>query len=218
MKNFIRKHEYNFIKKKLTTYKSTLKYCSDQNIINVTKLLYNEEIRSLFTNLTEEETQIVNIELLDTVEKVDFFLNKLKDHITGLEPITNQEIKKLFKKEKKLRLPKQDSWDDDLVYLSWTDESTKKLYIVYRLDNQLIGMVCRLQSESTGSSRVCKFCNYPGDSSEVAFVSPVCKGNSASEYRSIGFTVCLDSQRCNDRMTSTKILESILKDVNNIHE
>ncbi|MDP4091257.1 MAG: elongation factor G-binding protein, partial [Bacillota bacterium] len=48
--------------------------------------------------------------------------------------------------------------------------------------------------------------------SEVAAVSPVCKTSNSSEgaYRSIGFDICLDSGKCNERITSTEKLENIL--------
>ena len=54
-----------------------------------------------------------------------------------------------------------------------------------------------------------------GPEKEVAFVSPVCKTSSSNldAYKSIGFHVCLDSTKCNDRITS---VENLLKVVNNL--
>ncbi|WP_207753522.1 hypothetical protein [Sporosalibacterium faouarense] len=52
----------------------------------------------------------------------------------------------------------------------------------------------------------------------MAFVSPICKANKngGKSYRSIGFEICLDSEECNERITSTEKLEEILKNVNNL--
>ena len=73
-------------------------------------------------------------------------------------------------------------------------------------------MSCRLTEAKVKQTNICALCNHIGPKNEVAFVSPICKRKDA--YRSIGFYMCLDSAK--ERITSTKKLESILKDVNNI--
>ncbi|MDZ7548075.1 protein adenylyltransferase SelO family protein, partial [Clostridium perfringens] len=60
--------------------------------------------------------------------------------------------------------------------------------------------------------------NHVGEKNEVAFVSAICKTANSKEgnYKSIGFDICLDSAKCNERIVSVEKLEKILKDVNNI--
>ena len=67
-------------------------------------------------------------------------------------------------------------------------------------------MACRLTSFNSNTTNICVLCNYMGNESEVAFVSPLCKTSDTREgaYRSIGFSICLDSQKCNDRITLQK--------------
>lgn len=79
-------------------------------------------------------------------------------------------------------------------------------------------MACRLLSTTTNNTHMCSLCNHIGPEREVAFVSPVCKTSSSNldAYKSIGFHVCLDSAKCNERITSVEKLESLLKEVNNI--
>ncbi|WP_243128186.1 hypothetical protein [Clostridium niameyense] len=86
------------------------------------------------------------------------------------------------------------------------------------MDDKFIGMVCRIQSYNSNNINICALCNHVGIRDEVAFVSSLCKIHNSKEeaYKSIAFNVCLDSKQCNERLTSIKKLEEILKCVNNI--
>ena len=133
-----------------------------------------------------------------------------------MEKITAMEITKVFKKEKKLKIPNLDKLDSKLVYLGWIDESTRKLLITYNLEGKLLGMACRLPKTNSKSTNICTFCNKIGSEQEVAFVSPICKQVREDDYKSLGFYVCLDSDECNERIESVEKLEKILKSVNRI--
>ena len=84
------------------------------------------------------------------------------------------------------------------------------------MDGKLLGMACRLTSPKPKSANVCTLCNHIASESEVAFVSPICKPKSEDDYKSLGFYVCLNSDKCNERITSTEKLEKLLKAVNRI--
>ena len=130
--------------------------------------------------------------------------------------ITAMEITKVFKKEKKLKIPNLDKLDSKLVYLGWIDESTRKLLITYKLEEKLLGMACRVPKTNRESTNICTFYNKIGSEQEVAFVSPICKQVREDDYKSLGFYVCLDSDECNERIESVEKLEKILKSVNRI--
>ena len=121
-----------------------------------------------------------------------------------MNKLSKADINKVFKKEKKLKLPDLNS-DEKVVYTGWIDEGTKKLFIVYNLEGKLLGMAC-----------ICAICNRMGNESEVEFVSPICKPLSEEDYKSLGFYICLDSKECNERIESVEKLEDILKVVNRI--
>lgn len=61
-------------------------------------------------------------------------------------------------------------------------------------------------------------CNNIDDESEIAFVSAICKTPNGKKdaYRSIGFHICLDSSKCNEKIVNINNLENLLKNVNNI--
>ena len=132
-----------------------------------------------------------------------------------MNKLSKADINKVFKKEKKLKLPDLDS-DAKVVYTGWIDESTKKLFIIYNLDGKLLGMACRIAKTTKKSSNICAICNRIGSEREVEFVSPICKPLSEEDYKSLGFYICLDSKECNERIESVEKLEDILKVVNRI--
>jgi hypothetical protein len=218
MEAFIKKHEYNYIKKCLTDLNNAFTGCVDINIIEAAKANIQEKIFNTFTNLSEHQIGILDINKIKTPLHIDMYIIELDQYVYGMQNPTNAQLGRLFKKEKKLKMPSQDTQDQKNVYLGWIDDSTQKLYVAYNMGGQLIGMACRLSSYDSNVTRRCVLCNHIGRENDVAPVSPVCKTSNAGEgsYRSLGFNLCLDSSKCNDRIVSTKKLEEILKDVNNI--
>ena len=218
MKAFIKKHEYNHIQKHLNNLNNVYKSCVDTNIIEVTKAYTQEKILNIFTNLSDEEKKLLDISILKDSSQFDKYLNELNEYVYGMPNITNGQISKLFKKQKKLKLPNPNAQDSKNVYLGWIDESIRKLFVAYNLNGKLVGMICRTPNLGSNSSHICVLCNHVGGESEVAFVSPVCKTDSTGEgaYKSMAFDLCLDSAKCNELIVSIEKLEKILKAVNNI--
>lgn len=218
MEAFIKKHEYNYIRKCLSNLNNALRGCVDINIIEVTKASLQEKILNLFTDLSEEQKELLDISKINDPLLIDKYSAELKEYVYGMPNITNAQISTLFKKEKKIKLPNLNAENSKNVYLGWIDESIRKLFIAYSMNGKLIGMACRITDDTSNNTRICALCNYIGNKNEVAFVSPICKTSNTSEgaYRSIGFNACLDSEKCNDRIVNIEKLENILKDANNI--
>lgn len=218
MKAFIKKHEYNYIKKRLNDLNNAFKGCVDINIIEATKAYIHGNILNIFSNLSEDERALLDISKIKNPLHINKYLAELDEYVYGMPNITNAQIIKLFKKEKKLKLPSLNSQDSKNVYLGWVDDSINKLFVAYNMNGKLIGMSCRTLKYTSNNTNRCTLCNHVGGENEVAFVSPICKTSNAGEgsYKSIAFDICLDSEKCNDRIVSIEKLESILKEVNNI--
>lgn len=218
MNTFIKKHEFNYINKCLFDLNNAFRNCTDPNIIETTKSYIQNKIWNNFDNLSDEEKAILDITKITDPLHIDGYLKELDQYVYGMATITAAQIGKVFKKEKKLKLPDLSNEDSKLVYLGWIDPAIRKLLVIYNLDGKLLGMSCRLPDTNTTNTSICTLCNHIGPQSEVAFVSPICKTSSKSldAYKSLGFHICLDSEKCNERITSTKKLEQLLKEVNNI--
>ncbi|EKQ54484.1 MULTISPECIES: elongation factor G-binding protein [unclassified Clostridium] len=218
MNTFIKKHQYNYIRKCLTDLNNAYRSSVDTNIIEATKAYINEKILRIFPNLSEDEKELLDITKIKDPLYIDKYLSGLNQYVYGMPNITNAQLNKLFKKEKKLKLPSSDAQDSKNVYLGWIDESIRKLFIAYNMNGSLIGMSCRITNHKSSNTHICALCNRIGREDEVAFVSPICKTDNTGEgaYKSIGFDICLDSEKCNNRIVSIEKLERILKEVNNI--
>jgi len=216
MKTFIKKHQYNYIRKCLNDINNAFRSSADMNIIEATKAYTYEKILNIFSNLSEEEKEILDITKINDPLLINGYLDSLKEYVYVMPNITNSQITKLFKKEKKFKLPSLDAQEAKNVYLGWIDESLRKLFIAYSMEGNLMGMSCRITNHNSNNTHICTLCNHVGRDNEVAFVSPICKTTGENYYKSIGFNVCLDSAQCNDRIVSTEKLEKILRDVNNI--
>lgn len=218
MDSFIKKQQFNFIKKCLFDLNGAFRNCIDANIVDTTKACIQNKIYDYFTDLTEEQRTILDISKITDPLHIDGYIKDLDQYVYGMPTITALQINKVFKKEKKLKIPNLNDEDSKIVYLGWIDEAIRKLLIIYNLDGKFVGMACRLPSTNSNNTNICTLCNHVGPESEIAFVSPICKTSNPGldSYKSIGFHVCLDSKACNDRITSTEKLENLLIEVNNI--
>lgn len=215
MKEFIKKQQFNYIKRCLNDLNNAFRNCVDVNIVETTKLCCQDKIVSQFESLSLAQREILNIGKINEPLQIEPFLKAMDKYVYGMNKLTKADINKVFKKEKKLKLPDLDS-DAKVVYTGWIDESTKKLFIVYNLDGKFLGMACRLAKTTKKSSNICAICNRMGSEREVEFLSPICKPLSEEDYKSLGFYICLDSKECNERIESVEKLEDILKVVNRI--
>ena len=218
MKAFVKKHEYNYIRRCLNDLNNAFRSSIDVNIIEATKTYIHTKILNIFTNLSEEEKDLLDIIKINDPLYIDKYLIELNEYVYGMPNITNAQLSKLFKKEKKLKLPSPNAQDSKNVYLGWIDESIRKLFVAYNMNGKLTGMACKITNSSSNNTHMCTLCNHIGREDEVAFVSTICKTNNTGEgaYKSTGFHICLNSEKCNERIVAIEKLEKILKDVNNI--
>ncbi|HCW53825.1 FBP domain-containing protein [Clostridium sp. SM-530-WT-3G] len=218
MDAFIKKQDFNYIKRCLLDFNSTLRGCADKNIVEANKLYIQSKIYNLFKDLSQEQKYLLSIDNITDTLQIDPYIKSLDEYVYGMDKITESQIRKLFKKEKKLKIPSEEVLNSKKVYLSWIDESINKMYIAYNLKDKLIGMTCRLDFHKNKSVNICSLCNNIGDESEVTFVSSTCKTGSAKygNYKSIGFHICLNNEKCNESITSLDKLEKLLKEVNDI--
>lgn len=216
MEAFIKKHDFNYIVQCMNDLNSTLRNCTDPNIVNVNRSYIQDKILNRFENLSPEQKGLLDITKIDDPLYIDAYIKKLDQYTYGMDAITNPQISKLFKKEKKLKLPSQELLDSKKVYLGWIDEGTQKMLIAYKMNNKLLGMTCRLTDLNTNCS--CALCNNRGDDKDpVVYVSSLCKTKGGIDnYKSIGFNICLDSRKCNERITSTDKIEEIFKEAHNL--
>ncbi|MNN25182.1 Fibronectin-binding protein (FBP) [compost metagenome] len=206
---FIRNHQYNVIKKQSEFLQNTLRTVADRSVLETVRYRAATNIVEAFPYLTE--AQQLMLEQISTLENAYDFQRYLSDLEPYLEPypsITMKQIQKLFPKNKKLKLPDLQSSDFRyMTYLSWVDIATNKLFIVYPLEGQFVGIEGRITP--THKKGYCLFCNRH---QELAFFTVRTKPANASpdNISAIGQYVCMENQGCNQCITDTGALEKFI--------
>lgn len=214
MDPYISNHQFNKIHHKMTYIESLLKYNSDPVIIAAAKEIAQDDIESLFEALSGEEKELLQMEHLSDGHEVKHYLEALETYSYGMPLLTDGQIKKLFSKEKKLKLPSHQVRNQRHTYLGWHDEGKKKLYIAYATDHGLLGMVGIVTTSDVNNTSMCTVCGHMNDHREVVNVTVQLNKNSLNNYHTIGFNICKNSLACNQRLEDPSRLERLLNKVN----
>lgn len=207
MEPFIRTDQYQFIKSQTQILINGHNSVNDKNVLTALKSLASDKVFNLFSVINDEQRKLVEpiIEVEDSV-KAEEYLGKLKPFVIPFKKVTEQTLKKLFPKAKKLKLPSIGENDfKDLTYLGWNDRGTNKKYIIALRQNNFIG----LHGSFTPVSKkgICTLCNRH---EEVGLFMSETKGAVQGTYIRRGNYICKDSQKCNENLISLEKLEDFI--------
>lgn len=208
---FIKNEQLNFIRKQVALIKDSKQKNVPQNVLASVIDLANAKILDLFPNATIEQQEMLDLSRLKTDNEYEQYIRRLSDFLLSFPQLTEQQLKKMFPKQKKLKLPDLANIDhSQLTYLSWNDLRANKKFIVYELDGKLVGIECEFTP--TSKKNLCSFCNCFG---EVAYFSTVTKAKKLKNpdyYKAIGNLICADSSECNRKITNVDYLTTFFKD------
>ncbi len=116
---FMRNDQYNFIKRQVQHLVSGHGMVNDEQVIGALESLSIERVSDLFTDITDEQKEMLNkiVEIVDKEEAEQFLLN-LESHIIPFNKPSEQKLKKLFPKAKKLKLPTEGLDYTKMTFLS----------------------------------------------------------------------------------------------------
>ncbi len=195
---FIRADQYHFIRKQVQKLVNAHATANDKDVQNTVKSLVEESVLKIFPSISNEQEQLLlPITSVDDKEKAESFLHRLHPYVQSF-PYSEQGIKKLFPKEKKLKVPSIDEINlKEISYLSWVDPNTNKKFIVARKDHKWIG----LHGSFTPSNQkgICALCK---SHEEVGMFLSKEKGKVQGTFIKRGNYICKDSERCNQNVTS----------------
>ncbi|CAN7503114.1 FusB/FusC family EF-G-binding protein [Paenibacillus sp. LjRoot153] len=211
--SFIRNHQYNFIKKQIGYLQRTCQSVSDRKVVEAVRDSTEFKIMELFMDAEGIQRELLsNISALQTAEDFEQYLRSLESYITNFPQVTEKQIRKLFHKNKKLPIPDLTIDYQYLTYLGWISISTGKLFLVYPLDGQIVGIEGKFIP--TNKKGVCFLCNKH---EELALFTAVSKSRPAHSspdyYKAVGNYLCMDSQECNKNITDVTALERFIQDV-----
>lgn len=177
---------------------------SDQKIIETVRGLARAELEDKLPSLND--AIIAEIEKIEDRLEADLFNHNMKNYIIPFKAISEKAIQKLFKKDKKLKLPKLETIDWQAIsYLSWVDKGSNRQYIVLEREGQYTGLrgVADIQNPIKG---VCTICN---EHSTVHLFTTTVKGNG-DNYTSYSNYICADANTCNQNISDYSKLEDFV--------
>lgn len=208
---FIKNEQLNFIKRQIALIKDSTKKNVPPNVLAAVIDLANAKILDLFPNAALNQQEMLDLSRMKTDTEYEQYIQHLSAFLLPFPRITEQQLKKMFPKNKKLKLPDLSNIDhSQLTYLSWNDLSSNKKFIVYVLDGKMVGIECKFAP--TSKNNICSFCNCFG---QVAYFSTVTKAKNPKNpdyYKAIGNLICADSSECNKKITDTEYLTTFLRD------
>ncbi|WHY00406.1 FusB/FusC family EF-G-binding protein [Neobacillus sp. DY30] len=208
---FIKNEQFNFIKKQIAFIKDSTKKNIPQNVLASVIDLANAKIIDLFPHVSLEQQEMLNLSSLKTDKEYEQYIQHLSDCLLPFPTITEQQLKRMFPKHKKLKLPDLSTIDhSQLTYLSWNDLRSNKKFIVYELEGKMVGIECEFAP--TSKKNLCSFCNSFGEVAYFSTVTKAKKSNNPDYYKAIGNLICADSSECNKKIINVDYLTTFLKD------
>lgn len=208
---FIKNEQLNFIKKQIALIKDISKRNVPKSVLLAEIDLANAKIIDNMPHATEKQLEMLDISSLRTDVEYEQYIQHLSSFVLPFPEITDQHLKKMFPKNKKLKLPNLSTIDHSkLTYLSWTDLGLNKKFIVYELDGKMVGIECKVTP--TSKANYCSICQSIG---EVTYFSTKTKAKESKNpdyYKSIGNLICTDSNECNKKITNVEYLTTILRE------
>ncbi|EPY11049.1 MULTISPECIES: FusB/FusC family EF-G-binding protein [Paenibacillus] len=211
---FIRNHQYNLIKKQATLLQHTCQTVADHKIVDTVRYSAFTKITEAFQSAEEQQLRLLErITTLDKTEEFSQFLLSLEPYLIEFEQVTDKQLKKLYPKSKKLKLPNMEGLDlRHTTYLGWTDIGTNRMYLIYQLDGRLVGIEGKFtQAKKKGT---CFLCNRQ---EEVALFTAETKTKPANAtpdyYKAIGNYMCVNSHTCNQNITDKTALEMFIRSI-----
>lgn len=211
---FIRNYQYNVIKNQADAVLRAVRTVGDPKVLESVRFTAAAKVTELFPELADSrKAMLESIAELKTAEDFQQYVQALEPHMLEFPRITEKQIQKLFPKNKKLKLPDLSQVDFRYVtYLSWTDLSTNKMFIVYHNGGQFVGVEGRFTA--TNKKSYCFVCNRL---EELVLFSAISKKRPAQSmpdyYKSVGNYLCLSSHDCNKNITDVSALEAFIDSV-----
>ncbi|WP_191561193.1 FusB/FusC family EF-G-binding protein [Metabacillus idriensis] len=197
MQPFIRSDQYHFIKAQTMIIVNGNATVNDSNVLQALKSLAKEKVMNLFIDISDEQEQLL-LPIFQIEEKTDAeeFLAQLIPYVIPFKAVSEQTIKKLFPKAKKLKVPSFENLDfKEISYLSWHDKGSNKQYIVVQQHNKLVGLQGTFNP--LNKKGICTLCH---GHAEVGMFTVEKKGAEQGTLSRKGNYICQDSQACNHNL------------------
>ncbi|MHC5228480.1 FusB/FusC family EF-G-binding protein [Enterococcus sp. LJL99] len=211
MKTILQPYQYNFIKNQAQILFQAHLSVNDKNTIKTIQALALEKIKQELVEYPEETQELLTSFLTATTSKnsLDNYLEGLKERVFPFDPPSKQQLVKLFKKTKKLKIPDWDSLDlRDYTFYSWNDSGKQQKFILAKIEGQFIGIQGSIAP--TTQKGICPICH---ETAEVTLFMSKVKESRDGLYTKRGNYICYDSEKCNNNIKQRETLDAFVENV-----
>lgn len=210
----LRNHHRNLLKQQARLVLSAIRTAADPRVIETVRHSTLARLVEGLPELTAQQQRLLDQwPELKTADEFQQYELEWEPYVAEFPLPTEKQLKKLFPKNKKLKMPELDEAERRyLTYLGWNDIGTNRMFWVYELDGQLVGIEGRctpLQKKG-----VCFVCQRNG---ETALFTAHVQGKPSNAdpdyYKAVGHYVCLDSAACNRQLVDEAPLASFFRTV-----
>ncbi|PPA70671.1 FusB/FusC family EF-G-binding protein [Jeotgalibacillus proteolyticus] len=210
MEPFIQNHQFNVIKHQATLLQKQVHGTIDRDVEEAVRAGTEWNVKDAFCELSEEQEELLSrVSDLRTEEDRVEFLKELHPYRLSFPDLTQRDVKELFPKTKRLKLPILKDVDfTATTYLGWKDIGASRHYMICLINGKLIGVEGRYVISTKKS--MCEICGRYGD---VAFMSVPKQRTSEENEKAFGKFVCYDSRECNQYIQKKDKLEQFIEQI-----
>lgn len=211
MKPTIQPYQFIAIKEQVSILLNTYSSVNDQTTVKTVQALCSEKVAALFTDKQPAVEQLMT-QVLDrtlTRARAEKYLETLKEAVIPFDAPSNQQLTKLFRKTKKLKIPEWEDFDlRNNTYVGWNDAGTQKKFIIAYYNDKLIGVNGSLSP--TIIKGVCSICQTI---TNVSLFLATTKTAGDGTYTKKGNYICHNSETCNQQLSQTEHLKEFMENV-----
>ena len=203
---FLTVANYRLLTRQITKLLNALSTSKDKDVIAAVKGLIETDLRKALP--TNEQTESIIHQLHEVTDRThaDLFLHALKAYVVPFHAPTAEELKKLFKKEKHLRIPPLQSYDwKEVTYLSWKDGGTHRQYFVIEQEGKWKTLQGVTKVDTLKG--VCRICRQH---TLVNLFTSTVRGKTEDTFTSYSHYICEDPAVCNSNLDNAEQIHTFI--------
>ncbi|MGX4686100.1 FusB/FusC family EF-G-binding protein [Vagococcus sp. JNUCC 83] len=189
-------YEYNKVKQEITRLIDIYKTVNDKQVIKTSQLMVTNTIETILGVELHEKIYSSYMDTKLTNSKAENLFTIIKADVVPFPLVSDSQVKKSFKKVKKMTYPKLDEYDlQETTYLAWNDIGAQRKYVVFYRNGKLVGLSGTMSPQV--KKNVCTICHTI---SNVSMFLTTTKSAGDGTYTKKGNYICVDSEECNKRL------------------
>lgn len=203
---FLTVANYRLLTKQITKLLNALSTSKDKDVIAAVKGLIETDLRAALSQTDQTDTIVHQLHQVTDRTDADLFLHAVKSYVIPFKAPTAEDLKKLFKKEKRLRIPPLQSYDwKEVTCLSWKDGGTHRQYFVIEQEGKWKTLQGVTKVDTLKG--VCRICRQH---TLVNLFTATVRGKTEDIFTSYSHYICEDPAVCNSNLDNAEQIHTFI--------